>query len=90
MLDLVGDLVQTNLGCNTLSSCSVLNTRIVVEDVVDLFERETLEFGKDEYGEKEADNTEAHEDDVGLIANASDHVRGNHGDREVHLLWRFD
>lgn len=85
MLNLVGNLVQTNLGSNTLSSCSVLSTRSVVEELVDLFERETLELGKDEDGVQEADNTEAHEDDVSLVANAFDHVRGNHGHGEVHL-----
>lgn len=56
-----------------------------MEELVDFFERETFEFGKDEYGEQEADNTEAHEDDVSLVANAFDHVRGNHGHGEVHL-----
>lgn len=86
MLDLVGDLVQTNLSSNTISSCSVLSTRSVVEELVYLFKGETLEFGKDEDGKQEADDTEAHEDDVSLVANAFNHVRRNHGNSKVHLL----
>lgn len=85
MLDLVGDLVQTNLSSNTISSCSVLSTRSVVEELIYLFKGETLEFGKDKDGIQEADDTEAHEDDVSLVANAFNHVRGNHGNSEVHL-----
>lgn len=60
-----------------------------MEELVNLFERKTLEFRKNENGEEEAEDTEAHEDDVGLVANASDHVRGNHRDGEVHLLWQL-
>lgn len=85
VLNLLGNLVQTDLGSNTLSSCSVLGTGLVVEDPVDLFERETLKFWKDEDGIQEANDTEAHEDDVGLVANVIDHVRGDHSDSEVHL-----
>lgn len=40
VLNLLGNLVQTDLGSNTLSSCSVLGTGLVVEDPVDLFERD--------------------------------------------------
>lgn len=58
-----------------------------MEELVNLFERETLEFGKNENGKEEAEDTEAHEDDVCLVANASNHVRSNHSDGEVHLLW---
>ena len=37
MLDVIGDLVETNLLGDPLSSCSVLSTGLVVEDGIDLF-----------------------------------------------------
>lgn len=56
-----------------------------MENVVNLFEREAFKFWKNEDGIEEADNTEAHEHDVGLVTNVIDHVGGNHSDGEVHL-----
>jgi hypothetical protein len=37
VLNIMGDLVETNLLGNPLSSCSVLGTGLIVEDSVDLF-----------------------------------------------------
>lgn len=83
VLDVLGDLVETNLLGNSLSSSSVLGTRLVLEDGVDLLEGETLELGQDDSGVDETADTEAHEDNVGLVANVGDHDWGDLGDGKV-------
>jgi len=37
VLNVIGDLVETDLLGDPLSSCSVLGTRLIVEDGIDLF-----------------------------------------------------
>lgn len=83
VLDVLGDLVETDLLGDSLSSSSVLGTRLVLEDGVDLLEGETLELGQDDSGVDETADTEAHEDDVRLVANVGDHDWGDLGNGKV-------
>jgi hypothetical protein len=103
VLHLVRHLVKADLLGDALTALPVLGPRLVVEDLVDLLERETLELEErsvdgytqakveavtnlrqDEDGVEKTDDTEAHEDDVGLVADVRKHHRGDLGDSEVH------
>jgi hypothetical protein len=84
VLDLVGNLVEADLLGDALSALPVLGTGLVVEDGVDLLEGQTLELGKEEDGVEEADDAEAHEDDVRLVTDVGEHDGGDLGDCEVH------
>jgi hypothetical protein len=42
--DILNGLVETDLLGNSFSSCSVLGTRLVLEDGIDLLERQSLEL----------------------------------------------
>lgn len=86
VLDVGGDLVQADLLGDTLATGEVFGTGGVFEDLssalclyvfaykVDLLQGETLELGKDEDRVQETDDTEAHEDDVCLVADVLDHT----------------
>jgi hypothetical protein len=44
VLNIISELVKTNLLGNSFSSGSVLGSRLVVEDSIDFFEGQTLEL----------------------------------------------
>lgn len=84
MLHILRDLVQTNLLGNPLAPRSVLCARLVIEDVVDFLEGQTLEFREEDDRVDETDNAEGHEDHVGSPGDGSEHDWGDEGDGEVH------
>lgn len=78
-----GEFIETDLLSDTFSPLSVLGSTVVVENGIDLLERQTLELGEEKPGVEESDDTEAHEDDVGSPCDVVEHDRGDFGNGEV-------
>jgi hypothetical protein len=83
MLDLCLCLqfVETDLPCDLLSPYLVFRRGRIVEDFVDLLERQAAQLGEDDRRPEHGEYHEAHEDDVGLVTNVFDHHRGYYNSR---------
>lgn len=76
--------IKTNFLCDSFTPLELLAIVIVLKHNIDLLQRKTFELRQDEPGSEKADNTKAHEDSKGLVADVGKYDQHNLGDRKIH------